>query len=215
MHPNTTVTVHMPRPRGTLLKPTLTRGELLMETERLTGAPCAAPAGLRALQTLSTRLFPDGATQLVVRPSTRKTTAHVPGGTILLSHTLVEDYETPDVVAGYALAENLRAEGGNSLGVLLEASPFRAALALLSTGRLRESDLQRMAEWLVVRAPVPVPQNAVIAEMVERGIATAPYGYALDISGETTATLVAATANETTPVLDDTDWIALQSICSE
>lgn len=189
--------------------------DLLMETERVTGAPCASPAGLRALQTLTMRLFPDGATELVVLPSTLKTTAHVPGGTILLSHTLVEDYETPDVVAGYALAEHLRAKGGNTLGVLLEASPFRASLALLSTGRLREVDLQRMAEWLVVKPPAPVSETAMITAMEETGVASAPYGYALDISGETTATLVSTASPATEPVLNDTDWIALQSICSE
>ena len=54
--------------------------KLLIETERLTGAPCATPAGSKALETLSQRLFADGSTNLVVMPSTLKTTAHVPGG---------------------------------------------------------------------------------------------------------------------------------------
>lgn len=188
--------------------------DLLVETERLTGAPCDAPAGMRALRKLSARLFPAGDVQLVVLPSTLKTTAHVPGGTILLSHTLVEDHETPEVVAGYALAEHLRARDGNTLGELLEASPFRASLALLSTGRLREIDLQRMAEWLLVKPSVRVGADALIAEMAAHKVAPAPYGYALDISGETTAKLVAAKDGGTEPVLDDTDWIALQAICS-
>lgn len=188
--------------------------ELLAETERVAGAPCETPAGLRALRKLSDRLFPESGIQLIVLPTTLKTTAHVPGGTILLSHTLVEDYETPDVVAGFALAEYLRARQGNTLGELLEASPFRASLALLSTGRLREIDLQRMAEWLVIKTPSAVPDSALIAEMKQRNIPSASYGYALDISGESSAAIIAATAGAA-PVLDDTDWIALQSICSE
>lgn len=188
--------------------------KLLIETERVTGAPCATPAGSKALETLSQRLFADGGTNLVVMPSTLKTTAHVPGGTILLSHTLVEDYETPEVVAGYALAEHLRARSGNTLGELLEASPFRASLALLSTGHLRDIDLQRMAEWLVVKTPGNVPQAEHILAMRNLDIATAPYGYALDISGEKSAAYLAQ-AQSPTPILSDTDWIALQSICSD
>lgn len=187
---------------------------LLVETERVAGAPCAAPAGLRALDRLSVRLFPNGEARLVILPATLKTTAHVPGGTILLSHTLVEDHESPDVVAAYALAEHLRAETGDTLGTLLQASPFRASLALFSTGRLRDIDLQRMAEWLVVKPPKFVPDTALIDALTARGIASAPYGYAIDISGETTAPLIAASA-AAEPVLGDTDWIALQAICSE
>lgn len=188
---------------------------LLSETERVAGAPCASPGGLRALEKLTTRLFPDGDTELVVLPTTLKATAHLPGGTILLSNTLVEDHETPEVVAGYALAEHLRALSGNTLGDLLGASPFRASLALLSTGHLRDVDFQRMAEWLVVRTPAPVDQEALRTEMDRRAIATSPYAYAVDISGETTASLVAGSANSGDPVLSDTDWIALQSICGD
>ena len=186
---------------------------LLTETERVAGAPCSTPAGSRALQKLADRLFPEDDIALVVLPSTLKTTAHVPGGTILVSHTLVEDHETPDVVAGYVIAEQLRAQSGNTLGELLEASPFRASLALLSTGRLRDIDLQRMAEWLVIKPPLEVPQTEIINAMLERGVATAPYGYAIDISGEATSAYLAQDTPEV-PVLDDTDWIALQAICS-
>jgi len=188
--------------------------QILSETERVAGAPCRTEAGARALQKLSARLFPNETVTLVVLPTTLKATAHVPGGTLLISHTLVEDFETPEVVAGFALAEHLRARQGNSLGTLLEASPFRASLALLSTGRLREIDLQRMAEWLVIKPPVSVPEQALLATMQQRGVATAPYGYAIDISGETTAAFLTE-STEAVPVLDDTDWIALQGICSE
>ncbi len=188
--------------------------DLLAETERVAGAPCRTPAGVRALRKLSKRLFPGTGTELIVLPTTLKTTAHLPGGTILLSHTLVEDFETPDVVAGFALAEHLRAQEGNTLGTLLEASPFRASLALLSTGRLRDVDLQRMAEWLVVKPPTPVSDAAFITEMKQRNISPVSYGYALDISGESTAALIAENT-AAPPVLEDTDWIALQSICSE
>ncbi len=188
--------------------------QILTETQRLTGAPCSSPAGDRALATLTDRLFSGEDVRLVIVPSTLKTSAHVPGGTILLSHTLVEDYETPDVVAGFAIAEHVRAESGNSLGALLEASPFRASLALLSTGKLRDVDLRRMAEWLVIKPPATVSETHILDAMVTRGVASAPYGYAIDISGETTPTLISS-SGAFEPVLNDNDWIALQLICGE
>ena len=189
--------------------------DLLAETERVAGAPCQSPGGDRALEALAARLFPGSQTRLKVLPTTLAGTAHLPDGTMLISHTLVEDYETPEVVAGFLLAEGLRATETDPMARLLEASPFRAALALLSTGRLREIDKQRMAEWLVVRPGEPVPQDRLLAAMTERAVDSRPYALALDLSGETTATLVSGAVDAPAPVLNDTDWIALQAICSE
>lgn len=188
---------------------------LMVQTERLTGAPCSSPAGDRALERLSERLFPDGNTTLAVLPSALAETAHLPGGTILIGHRLVEDHESPEVLAGYLSAEALRRDTKRPLARLLAAVPFRASLALLSTGRLREIDLQRMAEGLVAARPEPVSDDALLQEMTRTAVAPAPYGYARDISGETTIAFIEADPGNTRPVLDDTDWIALQGICGE
>ena len=186
---------------------------LLQETERVAGAPCQTPAGDAALASLSARLFPDDTPRLVILPTTLKETAHLPDGTILISHTLVEDFETPEVVAGFVLAEHLRANTHRALAELLEASPFRASLALLTTGRLRDVDLRRMAEWLVVKPVTPVSVDRLISAMSAREIATAPYGRAIDVTGENSAPYLTNTA-QTQPVLSDSDWIALQTICA-
>ncbi|MDJ0639612.1 MAG: hypothetical protein QNJ20_12300 [Paracoccaceae bacterium] len=189
--------------------------DLLAETQRVAGQPCQSPGGDRALEALAARLFPDGGTRLIVLPSTLEGTAHLPDGSLLVSHKLVEDFETPEVLAGFALAEKLRASTSDPMARLLEASPFRAALALLSTGHLRKIDKQRMAEWLVVRPPDPVADAPLLAEMHARRVDSEPYGRALDISGEATAALISGGPYDPEPVLGDTDWIALQSICSE
>lgn len=188
--------------------------DLLAESERVAGAPCSSPSGDRALARLTGRLFPGTPVRLVILPSTLETTSRLPGGTILLGHTLVEDHETPEVVAGYAIAEYLRWREGSTLGELLEARPFMASLALLSTGHLRKSDLDRMAEWMVVKPPAPVSDAALLAAMNERQVASAPYAYAVDISGERTAELIRG-SGETQMILDDNDWVALQLICGE
>ena len=188
---------------------------LLTEAESVTGAACSTPAGDRALGRLTERLFPEGATRLVVVPSALAETAHVPGGTILIGHRLVEDFETPEVLAGYLSAEDVRREARNPLARLLEAVPFRAPLALLSTGRLREIDLERMAVWMIAAEPDQVEDAVLIQAMADKGVATQPYAYAVDISGETTIALIEANIADPQPVLGDTDWIALQRICDE
>lgn len=188
---------------------------ILEETRRVTGAPCSSPGGDRALALLTERLFPAGGTRLVVLRSTLAGTAHLPGGVILIGHMLVEDHESPDVIAGYLVAEAVHRRSQDPLARLLAAVPFRASLALLSTGRLRESDLARMAEWVVAAPPEPVDSDALVGPMMALGIAPDAYARAVDISGETTGALRRAVPGEVRPVLEDTDWIALQRICLE
>lgn len=187
---------------------------VLAKTERVAGTPCRTPAGDRALSRLSERLFPGGGTRFSVMPSALAETAHLPGGDILIGHRLVEDHETPDVLAGHLVAEDIRRTETDPLARLLAGVPFRASLAILSTGRLREIDLERMAEWVVATPPAPVSDTALLTAMKAKSVATAPFGYARDISGETTLAFV-ETGGDATPVLDDTDWIALQAICGE
>ena len=189
--------------------------QLLSEMDRVAGAPCAAPFGQRALETLSNRLFEGTPTQLVVLPSALKETAHLPGGTILVSHTLVEDYETPDVVAGYVLAEDLRREKQDPLARLLEFAGLRAALVLLSKGELPDVALKRMAEAVIAEPPIAILDDDLIARLNTASVPAKAYAHARDFSGETTGNLLQASAISETPILEDGDWIALQRICEE
>lgn len=189
--------------------------KLLAEMDRVTGAPCDARSGQQALRHLEERLFPDETTKMVVLPSALTETGHLPGGVIMISHKLVEDFEVPEVLAGYVLAEDLRRDEIDPLAQLLNGAGLRAALTLLSQGQLREETLKRMAEWVVVRAPEPVPDEALIARMATANVPIAPYAYARDISSEAVSGLTDASAPTKIPVLDDGDWIALQRICED
>lgn len=189
--------------------------DLLTEMQRVTGAPCAEPIGTSALSALETRLFPEGRTRLVVVPSAISETAELPGGAILIGRALVEDFETPEVLAGYLMAADARRTQSDPLMGLLEVAGLRASLSLLTTARLPDAALPRMAEWLAAQAPKPVLENALLARMASAAIDTAPYGYALDISGASTETLIAASQPSAPPLLSDGQWIALQGICGE
>lgn len=189
--------------------------QLLAEMDRVSGTPCAAPFGQRALEQLSSRLLDTNPTQMVVLPSALKDTAHLPGGTILVSHTLVEDFETPDVVAGYVLAEDLRRETEDPLARLLEFAGLRAALVLLSQGELPELALKRMAEAVIAEPPSAISDKDLIAKLNAAEVPAEPYARARDFSGETTTMLLQANATFQTQILEDGDWIALQRICEE
>ena len=189
--------------------------DLLAELDRVAGAPCNAPAGLQALKQLETRLFGDTPRDLVILRSALKETTHLPGGTILIAHTLVEDYETPDVLAGYILAEDLRRSQTDPLARLLGRAGLRSALTLLLQGRVPEKGLKRMAEGVVADSPVPVADGDLINRMTAVKVPAEPYAYARDFSGESTETLIAANSANTVPILDDGNWIALQRICED
>lgn len=188
---------------------------LLGELDRVAGAPCDASAGLQALDLLEERLFADNPTELVVLGSALSETTHLPGGTILIAHTLVEDFETPEVLAGYVLAEDVRRQQTDPLARLLGVAGLRSALALLLQGRVPDEGLKRMAEGVVADASLPVADAELIARMTAAQVPTKPYAFARDFSGQATSALIAANPTSVAPILDDGNWIALQRICED
>lgn len=188
---------------------------LRTEIRRVTGAPCAEAGGLRALEKLQTRLFPDGRTALVILPSALAETAHLPGGTLLIGHQLVEDHEAPEVLAGYLLAEDLRRADRDPLEKLLSDAGLGVAFRLLTTGEIGDGALRLHAERLVSAEPVAIPAVRLAEHLTANGISGEAYAYARDISGKSTHPLIVASERITDPgpLLADGDWLALQRIC--
>ena len=184
--------------------------------ERIAGAPCSSQAGDRALRRLETRLLgPDGG-RIVVVGDGLSTATHVPGGTILLSHQLVEDYETPEVAAGYILAERVEAQASDPLLRLLDWAGTGAAFHLLTRGQVPDEELRDYAEHLLSSGGAVVPDANLLAAFSEARVRATPYAYARDISGEATVTLIEADpvpTDRAMTILTDGDWVALQGIC--
>ncbi len=189
---------------------------LLTDIRRLAGRPCEAPLGQEALARLQNRLFPEAPRTLVVLSSGVEMSEHLPGRLILLNRSLVEDHESPEVVAGFALVEDLRREGLDPMLRLLREGGLPLALRLLTTGKAPGNALRRHAETLLLTPPEPVAPERIIARFREARLPLAPYAYARDITGETTVALIEADAlaeSPRQPVLDDDGWVALQGIC--
>jgi hypothetical protein len=190
---------------------------LLAQLERITGPACTGNGGEAVLDQLAKRLpTPDGPPQLVVVRDGVKSTIHLPGGIIVINRALVEDYDEPDVVAGFIAAEQLRAGGHDPLDDLLSESGLWSSFHLLTTGRLSDKSLQSYAQYLLAKEPMPLSDDMVLEKFRDLMLRTTPYAYALDISGETTLGLIEADPFATQapdPVLKDADWLRLQSIC--
>lgn len=189
--------------------------DMMGHIQRLSGPPCADPSGRRALAALERRLFPDGATRVSVLPSGLLETAHLPGGRILVGRSIVEDFETPDVLAGYLLAEAERRAHRDPAERLLREAGLGPTLSLLTSGHVPDEALREHAEAQLTARPAPVREDRLLDAFAEAGVSPAPYAFARDISGETTLPLVegAALATASTPLLTDGQWIALQQIC--
>lgn len=185
---------------------------LMSQMERLTGKPCTDVLASPALNRLTQRLT---AGELVVVRGGVRDTLSLPGGTILINRAIIEDYEEPDVAAGYVIAQELEASGHDPLRTMLQHLGFFASFRLLTTGHLKDDMLRAYAEDLVTIPHETLETDALLAAFAAREVKSSPYAYALDASGERTLALIEADPFVTSPkqVLTDGDWVALQGIC--
>jgi len=190
---------------------------LMSHIQRVTGPPCGEPDGRGALARLAARLpAASGPGRLAVMRQGVPDTVHLPGGAILIDRSLVEDHEEPDVVAGYIVAERLRADRSDPLARLLRHGGTRASFQLLTTGELSGAVLRNYAEELLTAQREPLSDARLLQEFEAYSVRSTPYAYAVDISGESTIGLIEADPYARTapaPILSDADWLRLQGIC--
>ncbi len=194
--------------------------DILADLARLGGAPCASRLGDRALSQLATRLFGPGATQIFVMREGVSDAVHLPGQILVINRRLVEAEDSPEVAAGYLLAERLRAETADPMVKLLNWAGLRATFRLLTTGQLPQEALIGYAEVLLTTPPAPVDAGALLARFDAAGIGSTAYAYALDPTGETVLPLIEADPHPAgaagrAAVLPDAAWVALQGICGD
>ncbi|MAZ20853.1 MULTISPECIES: hypothetical protein [Roseovarius] len=195
-------------------------GDLLVDAMRgITGPACDDPSGQAALARLALRLAgPNGPPRLLVLPDGVRDTVSLPGGIILISRALVEDYEDPDVLAGFIIAESLRSQKEDALNRMLLATGPLSTAHLLTTGDMPEGSLRDYAKDILSRPTANLDATLLLETFKSRSVRSSPYAYARDISGESTLSLIEAdpfAGQSLEPVLDDGDWIRLQGICGQ
>lgn len=186
---------------------------LLDRVQRVSGLACAEPEGQRALMALGARL---GVDKLAVLPGLTRPSLHLPGGFILLNRSVIEDYEEPDVAAGFILTEIARRSEQDPLRAMLQTIGLRENFRLLTTGAVSAAALDRYGEHIVTH-PAPDPKTEPLLALFEKtALRSTPYARARDITGETTLALIEGdpmNGRVTEPLLSDADWVRLQGIC--
>ncbi len=190
---------------------------LLTHIVRLTGQTCDSPLGLRALDRLTTRVLGGQIRQAHIVPESPYPSLLLPGGLLLIDKTRVEDFETPEVVAGDMIAGAEARDLRDPLIDLLRFGGLRTSFTLLTTGEMAEQVLRDYARDALDTPPLQPGDAQLIARFAQANVAPSPYAYAQDITGRTTARLIAADpfkdAQSRPGLISDGDWISLQEIC--
>lgn len=193
-------------------------GETLFDNiTRVSGPACKSGFASQALDALRRRL--DNTTPIrkieVVKAGVRDIVS-LPGGLVVINAQLLEDHEDPAVAAGYILAQQSHVSEDQNLSRLLDTVGLRATFKLLTTGSLADDILSEYAEVMLTAPPITYDQTSLLQTFETAEIASTPFAYAVDISGETTLDLIEADPFATkapTQILSDSQWLQLQGIC--
>ncbi|MFV0299932.1 MAG: hypothetical protein ACK5IP_03450 [Paracoccus sp. (in: a-proteobacteria)] len=190
---------------------------VLAEIARSTGAACHRVAGDTVLQHLAGRLLDPGA-RIVALPAPLAGARRLPGDLYLIGSDLLAESSSPAALAGHLLAASLATSSDQVLQQALDQAGPRAAVQLLTVGKLPTDALSGYGEVLLSQ-PSPRPDDAaLLALMAQKGVAAEPYARALDPSGESVLGLIEADPyrmqTPPAPLLTDRQWLALQQICA-
>lgn len=197
----------------TAMLPDATRSQLgaaaLTDLIRLTGSPCHSRAGDEAAAILAQRLTPNAPAEILVVREGLTVPAALPGNRVVLPEALLMATDSPDVIAGYVLAERVKAQGHTPTRTLLRHIGLWSTLRLLASGSLQSDAFKGYGE-AILAAPLTTadPENLSQA-FGTAGISSAPYVTQSGAKGLTDAN----PDGSTPPVLEDGEWLSLQSIC--
>ena len=191
---------------------------VLAEIERSSGAACRRRGGETVLNHLAPRLLGTGATVAVV-PATLPEALRLPGNLFVIGSNLLADPTGPEVLAGHLLATSVATGDAEATRAALERAGPRAALQLLTAGRLPSNALAGYGEALLSRQPARASDGPLLDAFEAAGVPSAPYARAIDPSGESVLALIEGdpfrTGTAPLPLLTDQQWVALQEICRE
>lgn len=186
---------------------------LLANIEQVSGRSCQSRDSAAALAMLAQRA---GVRRLVVVPGGVPDSVYLPGGIVVLNKAVIEEFEDPAVAAGYILAERSRVAAEDPLEHLLRATGPVSAFRLLTTGSMTEETLRDYAQAMLTEAGKAPATETLLALFNETEIPSTPYAYARDRTGESVLGLIEAdpmAGQSYAPILQDRDWVLLQSIC--
>lgn len=189
--------------------------DILTEVTRITGARCDRPAASAALTRVAEKLMGPGSDIAVLRAPLRGARM-LPGGIVIVSEDVIATPDGPEAMAGYVLAADATAVAQSPLLDALTYAGPRAAVTLLTSGKLPEKALAGYGETLLSQGLTRPDDSTLIERFAAAGISSEPYARAVDPSGEATLGLIEADPFRTRapqPLMPDGDWVIVQAIC--
>ena len=153
---------------------------------------------------------------IFIVPDGIKTTINLPGNILLANRNLVEDFEDPDVLAGYLVVESYD-QTYNPIEELLQNISLISTFRLLTTGLIKDETLGNYADHLVTKPQEIVKSSEIIKAFNDTNLSLLPFAKAIDITGEGSLELIEAYEIKNSPVetsLPDANWVSLQNICN-
>lgn len=194
-------------------------GQLMVKKiSNLTGTPCSTGLGNAALVKLKERLIGSMDHTFLIIPNSSKKVLSLPGNIHLIDKTVVEDYDTPEVAAGFIFSALERVKKDNPFEKLIREAHTSTIIRFLATGKMTDNFLQNYSAKTLVNANRNLDYQNLLELFRNAKVSTSPYSYAIDITGETTSELITGDPyiQKTAPLLiSDTMWLSLQSICEQ
>lgn len=178
---------------------------------------CGWPAGRQALTTLRSRVLGAGFRVNVVDGLPGFQVAAVPGRLILISRALLERLDSPEALAGYLLAQEIRVLAYDPLLPVLAHAGTRATIALLTTGTLPPEALAGYGAQ-ALPGPLVLPEADILADRFAT-LPLWPVPFALSLPADLAATAEQLADMPRDPamglgrLLSDGEWLTLQGIC--
>ena len=190
---------------------------LLTEINKVSGDICGSRLGATSLAAFHRKLDQEQNLEAVlIFPSNTRLTTLLPGNFLLLSQTLVEDIDTPEVLAGFIVSGVTQTQTSDPLEDLLNQAGPMATLSLLTSGKIEKDVLKDHALTIMKQDNLYPNDNDLLIAFEKAQISTRPFAFARDFSGETTLSLIEADPKRDrakAPLMSDGDWVSIQSIC--
>jgi hypothetical protein len=190
---------------------------LFQKVSALTGKACSTKEGDKSLISLQNRVFGNTYHKIFIVPNSPKKILALPGKILLLDRTVIEDFDTPEVAAGYLLMSQELVDKQDPFLSLINSSGLRMLFRLLTKGEITDSFLARHAEKILTNSQRKITYVGLIKRFKNSNIATSPFAYAIDVTGETTLELIEGdskiNSENNHPIITDSAWVSLQAIC--
>lgn len=180
---------------------------LLSEITRYTGRVCSNQTAMRALDKVAARLFPNTSTELKVVPESTQPIIALPGQIFVISNTLLTAHDEPEILAGHLMSASLLAQKKPPLETYLDAASVTETIRLLTLSAPSARTLTAYAEQTLTAQSSVARSEDLIGAFELLRLDLTPFARS---RGE-------AIPQATSPVvslLSDTEWVALQAICS-